>query len=897
MSFIHRLFNLGRSTRLSRDIDREMAFHIDERVAELKAGGMPEADARREAARQFGNRTAQGEATRDADVITWLDSVLGDLRYATRALRNSPVFTLVAVLSLALGIGANTAIYSLLDAVVLRSLPVPQPDQLVQVTLKDSVGSAGDGDGYFTNPLWEQVRDLQTGMTSVAAFGESNFNIASGGEVQNVRAEMVSGEFFNVFGVRPAVGRLLTPSDDVRDCDATAVLGHGYWERAYGGRTDVAGTRLALEGRPFEIVGVAGPGFDGPWVGREVEVYIPLCGIAMIRGNRRSLDSRSSWWLNVIGRRDAALPVEQVAARLQTIAPAVFGATIPGDWPADMKDSYATRSLGAIPAESGLSGVRDRYSGALAVLMAAVGLLLLIACANVANLLLARATSRQREMAIRLAIGASRRRVVRQLLTESALLALLGAAIGLLAAHWGTQGLVALISSDSSPVSLDLSLNRRVLGFTVVAATLTAFLFGLVPAWRGTRVSPQTAMKADARGVAEGHGRFTIGKALVVAQVALSLTLLVGAGLLIGSLRNLVSVDPGFRSNGVLLATVDFRRSDLPTEQMSQTFRTLLERVRSLPGVGAASTSDMTPISRSSWNNAVYVDGYTPVNFMDGVAWFNEVSDGYFATLGTKILTGRDFNSGDVVGGERVAIVNDAMAQKFFKDASPLGRTFRLKRGDTYTDPYTVVGVVESAKYQSLRETNSATVYLPSSQNDAPGASVTFELRSTGDPLALVSSMKRAIGDVHGAGTVQFTTLDRQLALSLQRERLLAVLSSVFGMLALGLSALGLYGVMAYTVARRRNEIGVRVALGADRGRVMRLVLGDVARVIAIGVVAGSIGAYASGRLVASFLYGLEPVEPFVMLAAAAVLAVVGFAAGIVPALRASRVEAAEALR
>ncbi len=892
MAFFRRLWNLARGGRLSREIDREQAFHLRERVDELMAQGVSEADAWTRARRSFGNRTAQSERTRDADVLTWLDSALRDVRYAIRSLRHSPAFTAVAVASLALGIGANTAIYTLIDAVVVRALPVEAPEELVQVTTSDNPNN----EGYFTNPIWEQVRDRQTSLSVAAAFAETRLNASDGGEIREVRGEYASGDFFSLFRMRPALGRFFTRTDDVRGCAPIAVLGNGYWQSAYGGRSDAVGQSIRLESKLFEIVGVTEMGFNGPEVGNQPQVFLPLCTGALIR-NPGILDARSSWWLRIAGRRRPATSLDQVRAELGALAPSVYRATIPPRWAEDQKLEYQGRGLSARTLEHGVSEVRTAYQKALLIMMGAVGLVLLIACANVANLLLARATARRHEVALRLAIGAGRPRLVRQLLTESALLAFLGGLGGLLLAHWGTGALVALISTEEQPVFLDLSLNLRVLGFTALAASLTTMLFGLIPAWRGTRVSPQAAMKANARGVAEGHRRFKLGKSLVVIQMALSLTLVVGAGLLVGSLRNLASMDPGFQASGVLLASVDLRRTGLTPEQYGETHQRMLDRLRVMPGVIAAASSEVTPIGRSAWNDALYVDGFAAANEEDRVSWFNEVSEGYFATMGTRLLAGRDFDRTDRKGSQRSAIMSSSAATHYFGAASPLGRAFRVSQGDTFSDPYTVVGVVEDAKYADLRESDVRTIYLPNAQDQNPGPTRNIEIRTAGSPAGMARAAALTIAEVNRAASFSFVTLESQIARALQRERVLAILSTLFGGAALALSLLGLYGVVSYTVARRRNEIGVRIALGADPRRVLGMVLGDVARMVVIGVLLGAAGALAAGRLVQGYLFGLQPTDPMVTLLAAALLALVALVAGLLPAWRAARVDPVAALR
>ena len=896
MSFVRRLFNLGRSDSLQRDIDREMAFHLEERVEELVASGIPRAEALAGARRQFGNRTIQAEDTRRADVFSWGDSLRGDLRYALRGLRRAPVFTIVAVASLAIGIGFNTSIYSLIDAVVLRKLPVPHPDELVQVT-----DGEDNADGYFTNPLWEQLRDRQTGFASLAAWGETRFNLADGGEARFVPAQWVSGDYFRVFGMRPAAGRLIASGDDRRGCGGTVVLAHGFWQSEYAGRSDVVGTTVRLNGKPFEVIGALPErAFAGPEVGREPSVYVPICADRYLRGEQSALDRRGMWWLRVVGRRDPALTTAQLDARVKAVAAVAYQSTIPEMFSEARKANYASRTFAVRPVEHGVSELRDQYSRALLVLMGAVAILLLIACANIANLLLARAATRQREVAIRLAIGAGRRRLVRQLLTESVLLAVIGATAGLLLARWGSSALVALIESPgSAPVALDLSLNWRVLAFTALATTFTALVFGLIPAWRGTRIDPQAAMKGSGRGVVEGiaRGRLTLSKSLVVAQVALSMILLVAAGLLVGSLRNLSTLDAGFERDRVLLVEAEMRRVALPEEGRAPMIRRVLERMRALPGVRSASMADITPVSGSAWNGEIYVDGFEAANMEDRRVWFNEVSDGYFSTMGIRFLSGRDFGATDRPNTPKVAIIDEQTARRYFGSASPIGRQYRTKRGDDFEDPVTVIGVVEAAKYRSLRETNSATIYQTSLQTPNPPPYANLQLRTDADPRALIPAVRQAMAELQPSIMINFSTLAAQIDRSLGRERMLAVLSASFSAVALALSMLGLYGVMSYAVARRRNEIGVRIALGADAQRVLRMVLGDVARVVAIGVVIGAAGALASGKLVTSFLYGMTPNEPAVLALAIATLLLVAVGAGLLPAWRASRVDPLVALR
>jgi predicted permease len=891
MGWYRRFVNVLRSDRLSADIDREMAFHMAERADDLVAEGMSEAEARREARRRFGNPGVQKERARDADLLTWLESLGADVRYAFRAMRASPGFTLVTILSLALGIGANTAIFSLINAVVLRTLPVSHPEELVQMTYVTSGGAA------FTNPLWEEIRDRQDVFSGVFAYGNQEFNLSAGGEVRRAAGNTVSGDYFSTLGVQAAAGRLISRSDDYRGCPGAAVLSHGFWQREYGGSPSAIGKTIMLSGHPFPIVGVADPAFFGVDVGRSVQVYVPLCTLPVLQSNPAALDLRSRWFLWIIGRPKPDVTQAALSARLAALAPAVFAATVPPNWDADGKTEYVKRSLGVTPAANGLSQLRREYRRALVVLMAVVATVLLIACANVANLLLARAATRGREMAIRLAIGAARRRLVRQLLTESVLLAGIGAGLGILFARWGSQLLVGTLSSGGGDVSLDLSLDGRVLAFTLTVAVATGILFGLAPAWRSTRVDPQAALKANGRGVAEGHSRFSLGKALVVAQIALSLVLVVGAGLFVGSFRKLTTVDPGFRRDGVLLVSTSLRNAGYSDSAFGGVQWDLLARLRALPGVQAASMSRMTPISGSSWNNEISADGFTPATRQDALVYFNEVSDGYFSTMGTPLLAGRDFADRDGPGSPKVALINEAMARRVYGTSNPLGKRFHIVEPNGRGAPIEVIGVVKDAKYVELREETIPTVFLATSQAESPDAFATYELRAAGPPAALAPAVKALVAEVNRSITLEMRTLSSQVDASLSRDRLLATLSGFFGALALLLATVGLYGTLSYAVARRRNEIGIRIALGAARARVMRLVLGEVARMVVAGILLGGVVALATTRWVESFLYGLTASDPKTLTAATVMLALVAVAAGVMPAWRAARVDPISALR
>jgi putative ABC transport system permease protein len=827
-----------------------------------------------------------------------LDALFQDVRYAIRALRSAPGFAAVAILSLALGIGANTAIFSLIDAVILKSLPVRHPEELVQVMMGRESYTG------FTNPTWEHLRDRQDVFSGIFAYSRWAFNLSTGGAANSVSGNYVSGHYFDTLGVHAALGRTLTPADDTRGCVGSAVLSYGFWQSEYGGRAGILGKTISIDRHPIEIVGVTEPGFNGTEVGASSDVMVPLCAITHIgTGYPRMLDTNfyPVGWLQVVGRLKHGLSRSQATARLKTLAPQIYRAAFEQrglvmengrQLGPQERAEYLKRTFDTYPAANGISWLRREYRLALIVLMSMVGVVLLIACANVANLLLARGAVRQREIAIRMALGGGRGRLIRQLLTESLLLSGIGAAVGILFAEWGARMLVRFLD-----VSLDLSLDIRLLAFTASVAVLTGLAFGIAPAWRGTRVDPQSTLKANARGVIEGT-RLGLGKILVMAQVALSLLVLVGAGLMLSTFWKLTSLDAGFERSRVLLVTVNLRDGNYPREQWSAVYRDLLDQLRAVPGVRSASISSFTPVCHCRWMAEVMLEGYTPKSRDDAMANFNNVSDRYFETIGTPMASGRDFNSHDTSNSPKVAIVSKSMAQKYFAAANPVGRHFRIRDGDSISNPVEIVGMVEDAKYYSLRAEPSPLIFIPWSQGGPAGPLTTFELRPAGGaPTTLTSGVKSAIARVNRDVSIEFETLAGKVDTTIEREKLLASLSGIFGALALLLAAIGLYGVMSYNVARRRNEIGIRMALGAQQSRVLRMVLGEVAILIGTGLAVGFGAALGATRLITTFLYGLQPDDPWTLGSAVVVLAGAALLAGYLPAQRASKLDPMAALR
>ncbi len=818
------------------------------------------------------------------------DDMLQDVRYALRALRASPAFAAIAILSLALGIGANTAIFSLIDAVILKTLPVRDPEQLVELVMKS------DGSNWFTNPIWEQVRDRQDVFSGAFAYSPNRLNLAAGGEVRNASASWISGDFFRTLGVDPLLGRTITPADDRRGCPAVAVLSYDFWQREYGGAAGVLQRRLTLDSHPVPIVGVAPRGFNGLQVGEAIDIYVPLCAEGALNRENSALDRRANWWLWIFARPKPGIGPQQALARLNTLAPQIFAATLPPNYPSDGQKYHLGRRFGLIPGASGYSTVRRQYQAALYTLMVVVGVVLLIACANVANLLISRAAVRRKEIAIRMAIGAGRARLIRQLLTESLLLSTIGAALGVLFAQWASRMLVHFLSTSRSTVVLDLSIDVRVLAFTTAVAVVTGILFGLAPAWQGTRVDPHSAMKANARGVVESHARFGLGKMLVAAQVALSLVLLIGAGLMLQTFAKLATLDTGFDKNQVLLIRLDPRYASVPLDRRLPLYQELQNRLAAVPGVRSASFADITPVSGSDSNQIVHVEGYAPKSRKDLVVWVNLVSAGFFATMETPFIAGRDFTGHDTPHAPLVTVINESMAKKFFgSPGNALGKTFRHGYIEI-SGPVQVIGIVKDTKYGGLREENEPIAYYPQSQLP-PARWTNFLLRAGVPAASLIPGVKAAVNEVNPNITLQFRTLALQLDESLGRERLLATLSGFFGALALALAVIGLYGVMSYNVARRRNEIGIRMALGAEQSGVLRMVLGETAILIVAGLALGLATALSATRFLTGFLYRLEPNDPTTMAAACVILAAAAAVAGFLPARRAANLDPMAALR
>jgi putative ABC transport system permease protein len=880
---------------LADELESHLQFHIEDNVR----AGMSLPEARRQALLKLGGVEQTKEKYRDLRGLPSLESFGQDVRFAARLLRKSPGFTAVAVLTLCLGIGANTAIFQLLDAVRLRTLPVKDPQQLAVIQLPDMSNARGSQLSAYpslTNPIWEALRDREKSFSGTFAWTSADFNLNSAGEARLSRGLWVSGDYFRVLGVQPALGRVLSQADDQRGCPLRpAVISYSFWQREFGGDPAVLGKQLSLGFHPVEVVGVASAGFLGLEVGRPFDVALPICAQPILYNGADFVNNGSDWWLTVMGRLNPGVSLEQATAELRAISPGIFQSTLPKNYPAVSVKDYLSFQLIAARATRGFSMLRDQYSDPLILLLATTGLVLLIACANLANLMLARTTAREREIAVRIALGASRMRLVRQLLAESLLITAAGSVLGLFLSGVLSDFLVSYLSTSGSTLFFDLRLDWRVLAFTILLASLTTALFGLMPLVRATRVSPQSAMNAGGRGQTASRERFGFRRALVASQVAVSLVLLAGAILLSRSLGNILAVDPGFRESDILIASVDYARLNLPPGPRLAFKQDLAARIRALPGVDSVSDAGIIPFSGSRTDDRVWLDGSDSQHALNSN--FNWVGQGYFETLQTKLVAGRDFSSQDTPSTPKVAIVNQAFARQLGLGPGVVGN--RIRREATPFEPeavFEIVGMVANTKYWDLKEEFGPIVYLASAQDSDPDLSARFLIRSRAPLADVTSRVRTAFTQASPEMGFEFTVFQSMIRENLLRERLMATLSGFFGPLAGLITALGLYGVISFLVARRTNEIGIRMALGAQPSDVLRLILKETLLLTLVGIAIGLPLALASGWLISSFLYGLKPTDPLTIAFAVLAMSAVTLLAGYLPARRAMRVDPMVAL-
>src|SRR6267378_2550025 len=1001
---------MNRRKRMMDDLDQDIREHIERETQDNIERGMAPEEARYAAVRKFGNVMRVREETREVWSFVWLEQLLQDIQFGFRMLRKSPGFATVAILTLALGIGANTAIFSLIDAVMLRALPVENPSQLV--LLKWSARNQPNIHGYmnsgdcplnvmpgaanpygcsFSEPMFREIAQADIFAATTAFANSGRLNLTGNGTATIINGQLVSGDFFRTMGLKAAAGRLFEVTDDKPSAAPVAVLNYGYWQSAFGGSRDVIGRTIELNNVPFTIIGVAEQRFTGITPGSDYDVWLPLSDAQRISEIWR-LQNRSSdvgnWWLTIIGRLKPGTQLASAQAAVSGLfrnemlhgavplfhagepvgpptprqgapaggsaqlrremlsggapgpaggkgstglpAPSQSGGNKPFILPATQgapptdrqiapEVSTGPRTLSTVadnpqvtlvPAQTGLTGARTQYSNPLYVLMLAVGIILLIACANVAGLILARAAARQKEMAVRLALGAGRARVVRQLLTESVILSVLGGVLGILFAYWGAHAIISFVSSNQTrPLGFATGVDLRVLGFTIAVSLLTGILFGIAPTFRGARVDLTPALKEGERSSASSgyaSGKWlSIGNALVVAQVALAIVVLVGAGLLVRTLQNLRSIDVGFDSHNILVFGIDPTLIGYKGAQVDSFYRDLQGRLSEIPGVKSASYSMVPLLNNGLMVTMFHWPGMPPdqTSMADGLA----VGPNFFATMHIPFLAGRDFNmsdfkvsaanSGTTPSSARTAvIVNQAFVQKYLGKENPIGKQFG-EVGAAEDHPampgYEIIGVVRDTKYNNLRREINATMYTPQSTGGA-----SFELRIAADPQALLPAIREVVAQVNtNLPLYDVKTESEQIDRLLFQERLVARLSGFFGLLALVLACVGLYGLLSYEVSRRTREIGIRMALGAQQENVLKLVLrqGIVLAIVGAGVGIGV--ALGVMRYLTSMLYDVHASDPLTMIAVAVLLTLVALAACYIPARRAMRVDPMVALR
>ena len=860
--------------------------------------------------------------------------LLRDLRYAVRGLLRAPLFSAVAVISIALGIGANTAIFTLVDQVLLRRLPVSDPEALVLLTQRGPHQGNNRGGNSTSFPMYEDFREAFVDQSLAAALprvslpydalpaGKPIFsgmfarfaislNVGYGGQTERVPGELVSGTYFPVLGVGAAIGRVITPEDDrIRAGHAVAVLSHEYWRTRFGGDAGVIGRTIVVNNHPLTIIGVSQAGFDGVDIGYAPGIRVPMMMKAQMTPQWDDLDNRRSRWANVFGRLKPGVTAESAKAALQPyfkgirsmeVQEAAFRTTSSAQ-----REQFLTGTIDLLPAAQGRSPLRLQLQQPLWLLMGTVVGVLLIACANVASLLIARAASRQKEFAVRLALGAGRRRIVSQLLAESLLLAVLGGVLGLGVARWTSSFLLGFIPQGETPHVISGSLDLRILAFNFAIALVTGVLFGLVPALRSTRPSLAPTLKDQVGTVVGGGSGVRFRKTLVVGQVMLSVLLLIGAGLFIRSLRNLHLTDLGMRPDNLLAFSVDPSIGGYSAQRTQQFYQQLLDRMQGQAGISAAAFAAMGVLEGNEWDSTITVAGYDAKPGENMNPYCNAVSPGYFKTMGVPFVAGRDFDQRDAVvmpppepdgSTFRVAIVNESFAKHYYGNASPIGRRIGFGGDPGTPTPIEIIGLVKDAKYTGVRDDIPRTVYFAYQQMEDAGSAVMY-VRSRQPPVEAFGAVRRTVREMDSNIPIyNLRTLARQIERSLLTERLVATLSTAFGALATLLAVIGLYGLMAYTVARRTREVGLRMALGAVSRDVVWLVMREVITLVGIGVTLGLAAAWAASRLVGSQLYGVSPNDPVTMLAAACGLTLVALLAGYVPAYRAARVNPVTALR
>ncbi len=877
-SFVRAL--LGRA-RMEREMNSELQFHLDARAEDLMLGGLDRAAAQDQARREFGDPLRWKEQGREARGLRLVDQLSADVRFGVRWLRRSPAFAAAAVLSIALGIGANTAIFSLVSAVLLRLLPVDDPQSLVILARSDDRTRLGSS---FPYPFCRQLQDSQTLLEGVICRAGMSPNVEAGGPAERVSGELVSGNYFEVLGVRPHLGRLFVPGDNrVAGGHPLVVLSHGYWHRRFGGDPLIIGQTIRVNTHPMTIIGVTPPGFHGLELGVSPDIRVPIVMQAEMHASRSRLENPGEWWLQIIGRLKRGVRLEAAEQEIDASFQR-FSTVLPSDWPRD-------RRLILLEGSRGRPTLQNRFAKPLLVLSGLAMAVLLLVCLNVANLMLACSMARRRELSVRVALGASHGRIVAQLLIEALLIAVTGGALGLLVAKWGAQALASIAVPASAGPVLDIAMDLRVLAFATILSVVTGLVCGLSPALSVRRNNLLAALNMEGRQVV--GGRLLGRKLLVAAQIAVAFTLLVGAGLFARTLANLRNLDFGFETEHLVLLTLDPTLSGYEQPQLRVFYDDVTERVGNVPGVRSASLAVMPLLGGNSWGSGLTLD--TGVHDDSPGPERNAVGPGYFATVGAPIVAGREFTEADVVSGQKVAVVNEAFARRYFGGRA-LGRRIG-PGGPQGTADFTIVGIARDGKYAHVRETAAPFWYVPYQQLAQLGQ-LTLHVRTTATPEAVTAAVRHALAAIDERVTLfRVKSMQQQISEQLIVERLLATLAAVFAIVAMLLAALGLYGVMTYATMARTREIGVRMALGATPSAILALMTRQTTTLIVLGLTAGFVLALAGIGYLRSLLFGLEPIDPFVMGFSTLVVITVTAIAAWLPARRATRIDPMSALQ
>ena len=884
------------------DFSAEIEAHLQLEIDRLREQGFSEADARAAACRAFGNQTRAKERFYESSRSLWFDTLIRNVRFGIRMLARSPGSTTIAVLTLAFGIGANTTIFSLMNAVLLRSLPVHSPNELVlfgRGRWTGSVTSLPDGNWQlFSYPFYNEFRQKNRVFSDVAAIKSILFKthgrVAGGSRLENISAELVSGTYFNTLGVNPVLGRVLDPADDkTPGAHPVAVASYSWWQRRLAANREALGTTVTINSTVYSIIGVAAPEFFGVNVGQSPDLWIPLAMEKQVSPGWNGLEKNLFQSLYIVARLRPGVGIETAASNTNLLFQQILREYIGGQPSAKQLDDIRHARIELTPAATGLPHLRRQFSSPLTILMAVVALLLLIACANLANLQLAQAVARHREMAIRMSIGAGRSWLIRQLLVESALLGLAGAALGVLLAFTASSFLLRMVSPGAQPLPINVTPDAQVLAFTLGLTVLTVLLFGTAPAFRATHLDLTPALK-EGRSVVGSPSRNRLARGLIVAQVALSLMLLAGAGLFLRSLSNLLNVPTGFDKENVLCMGVDPTGAGYKADaRLQTTMQRVEERVGSIPGVQAAAFAFFI-FDGGGWTGPVIVPG-RPTADNDPEVFHNIVGPQFVAAMKMPIVLGRTLSPRDNGSSHRVAVINETMARLYFPGSSPLGRTFNVGKDPDWQN-IEVVGVAKDAKYMQLREDQMAAAFHPHAQH--PSFLYRFVVRHNGNAASLIPQIRRAFADIDpNLDVSDVSTLNKLVSDSVLNQRLVAELSTLFGIVAAFLASIGIYGVMSCGIVRRTNELGVRMALGAERRDVLWMIFRESLGLVTIGVAAGLVLALAASRLVESALFGLKPFDPLALGLATLTMVGVALLAGFLPARRATHIDPIVALR